>query len=238
MCSPSRSLLHIFLFTNIHNLSISLPHSLALSPMYLSSPLSSAMFTVTLQTCKPSSSLYLVHSLTLISHPHPLYSLMFWMQPLCVSHSLSLSFFLTLTVTFQTCTLSLSLSFSCSRFSLPAAMLTSFISSFFFYLSPIISLSLSSAMLTYFTIICCGRHLPPFLSLPLSLTPPFSLQPHTHTLLSSVADTASLCLSSATLTVTLQTHTLPPYISLSPSLPPSLPPSRPPSLPPSLPLFH
>ena len=226
MCSPSRSFLHIFLFTSIHNLSISLPHSLALSPMYLSPPLSSATFTVTLQTCKPSSSLYLAHSLTLISHPHPLYSLLFWMQPLCLSLSLSLSFFSKLTVTFQTC----------SRFSVPAAMLTSFISSLALFLSPSLShhlsLSLSSAMLTHFTIFCCGRHLPPFLSLHLSL---FS---HTHTLLSSVADTASLCLSSATLTVTLQTRTLPPYLSLRPSLP--VPPSpRPsPSLPSSFPLFH
>ena len=90
MCSPSRSFLHIFLFTNIHNLSISLPHSLALSPMYLSLPLSSATFTVTLQTCKPSSSLYLAHTLALISHPHPFYSFLFWMQPLCLSLSLSL----------------------------------------------------------------------------------------------------------------------------------------------------
>ena len=182
MCSPSRSFLHIFLFTNIHNLSISLPHSLALSPMYLSPPLSSATFTVTLQTCKPSSSLYLAHSLALISHLHPLTLFCFGCN-LSVFLSPSLSFFHTLTVTFQTCTLSLSLSFSCSRFSLPAAMLTSFISSLALflslslshhlslslYLSLSLSLSFSSAMLTHFTIFCCGRHLPPFLSLPLSL---------------------------------------------------------------------
>ncbi|KAK2142168.1 hypothetical protein NP493_3743g00000 [Ridgeia piscesae] len=45
MCSPSlsfRYILHIILFTNIHNLSISLPHSLSLSLSYLS--LSLALF--------------------------------------------------------------------------------------------------------------------------------------------------------------------------------------------------
>ena len=81
---------HIFLFTNIHNLSISPPHSLALFPIYLSPSLSSARFTVTLQTCKLSPSLSLAHSLGLTSHPHPLYCLLFWTQRLCLSLSLSL----------------------------------------------------------------------------------------------------------------------------------------------------
>ena len=191
MCSPSRSFLHIFLFTNIHNLSISLPHSLALCPMYLSPPLSSATFTVTLQTCKPSSSLYLANSLALISHPHPLYSLLFWMQPLCLS--LSLSLFLPQVNSHFSNMYTISLSFSCSRFSLPAAMLTCFISSLALFLTLSLfhhlSLSLSSAMLTHFTIFCCGRHLPPFLSLPLSL---FS---HTHTLYSLLLQIRPLSVS-------------------------------------------
>ena len=242
MCSPSRSFLHIFLFINIHNLSISLPHSLALFPMYLSPPLSSATFTVTLQTCKPSSSLYLAHSLALISHPHPFYSLLFWMQLLCLSLSPSLSLFLPHVNSHfsnkYTIPLSLFLMFSlfspCSHAHLLyfLARSISFSISLPSSLSLSLSLSLSSTMLNHFTIFSCGRHLPPFLSLPLSLTPAFSLQAHTHTLLSSVADTASLCLSSATLTVTLQKRTLPPYLSLSlaVSLSPSLPPSLPPSL--------
>ena len=152
MCSPSRSFLHIFLFTNIHNLSISLPHSLALFPMYLSPPLSSATFTVTLLTIIPSSYLYLAHSLAVINHPHPLYSLLLWMQPLCLSLSLSLSFFPTLTVTFQTRTLSPSLSLSLSLSHVLAFLslqpcsppLFPLSLSFFLYLSPIISLSLFS----------------------------------------------------------------------------------------------
>ena len=89
---------HIVLFfisfsspTFIIYLSLYLIIWLSLSLSYVSlSPLSSATFTVTLQTCKPSSSLYLAHSLALINHPHPLYSLLFWMQPLCLSLSLSL----------------------------------------------------------------------------------------------------------------------------------------------------
>ena len=51
--------------------------------------------------------------------------------------------------------------------------------------------------------------------LPFSLTLAFSLQPHSPTLLSSVGSTASLCLSSATLTVTRLTRTLPPSLSIS-----------------------
>ena len=235
MCSPSCSFLHIFLFTNIHNLSISLPHSLALSPMYLSPPLSSATFTVTLQTCKPSSSLSLAHSLALISHPHPLYSLLLWMQPLCLSlsPSLSLSFFPTLTVTFQTCTLSLSLSFLCSHFSLPAAMLTSFISSLALFLSLSLShhLSLQPCSPILLSSVVDATSLPfshsPFLSLLLSL---FS---HTHTLYSlllhiglslsifSYVNRHSVSLS-LSLSLSLSRSLA---LSLSPSLPPSLLPS-------------
>ena len=185
MCSPYHSFLHIFLFTNIHNLSISLPHSLALSPMYLSPPLSSATFTVTLQTCKPSLSLYLAHSLALISHPHTHYSLLFWMQPLCLS--LSLSLFLThVNSHFSNMyTIPLSLSHVLAFLSLQPCSppLFPLSLSFFLYLSPIISLS-------------------PSLSLSLSL------QPCSPILLSSVVDAISLpfshsCfLSSATHTQT------------------------------------
>ena len=75
------------------------------------------------------------------------------------------------------------------------------------------SISLSPATLTHFTIFCCGRHLPPFLS-----HSRFLSSATLPTLLSSVGSTASLCLSSATLTFTLQTHTLPPSLFLSRSL--------------------
>ena len=197
MCSPSLSFqVHssIFLFTNIHNLSISLRHSLVLSPIYLS-PSLSATFTVTLQTCKPSPSLSLAYSLVFTSHPHPLYSLRFWTQPvfLSPSPSPSLSFFSHVNHHFSNM-YTIALSFSRSRFSLHAAMLTSFI------------------------LFCCGPHL----SLSLSFFLNLSLQPHSPTLLSSVGYTASLCLSSATLTLTLQA--LPPSLSsLSLSLQPHSP---------------
>ena len=103
---------------------------------------------------------------------------------------------------------------------------------------------LHAAMLASLILLWCGPHLslslPPSLlslslqphspillssvvdatSLPFSLTLAFSLQPHSPTLLSSVGSTASLCLSSATLTVTLLTRTLPPSLSLSLSLQP------------------
>ena len=75
------------------------------------------------------------------------------------------------------------------------------------------SISLSPATLTHFTIFCCGRHLPPFLS-----HSRFLSSATLPTLLSPVGSTASLCLSSATLTFTLQTHTLPPSLFLSRSL--------------------
>ena len=92
--------------------------------------------------------------------------------------------------------------------------------SFFLYLSPTTSLSLQPCSPILLSSVVDATCLPfshsPFLSLLLSL---FS---HTHTLLSSVADMASLCLSSAMLTVTLQTRTLPPYIYINISLPLSL----------------
>ena len=228
MCSPSRSFLHIFLFTNIHNLSISLPHSLALSSMYLSPPLSSAMFTVTLQTCKPSSSLYLAHSLTVISHPHPLYSLLFWMQPLCLSlsPSLSLSFFPTLAVTFQTCTLSLSLFLMFSLFS-PCSH-----AHLLYFLSR--SLSFSISFPSSLSSVVDAPSVPfshsTFLSLPLSL---FS---HTHTHFTLFCCRYGLYLSifSYVNRHSSDTYTTPVSLFLSHSLPPSLPPSSPPSHPPSL----
>ncbi|KAK2142616.1 hypothetical protein NP493_4815g00000 [Ridgeia piscesae] len=68
--------------------------------------------------------------------------------------------------------------------------------SLFLYLSP--------ATLTHFTIFCCGRHLPPFLS-----HSRFLSSATLPTLLSSVGSTASLCLSSATLTFTLRHYTTP-----------------------------
>ena len=168
-----------------------------LSPMYLSPSLSAAMFSVTLQICKPSLFLSLAHSLALISHPHPLYSLLFWTQPLCLS--LSLPLFLssaTLTVTFQTCTPSLSLSHVLAFLSLQPCSpplffyvvdATSFALFLSLSLSHYLSLSLSSATLTHFTIFCCGRHLPPFLSLSLSL---FS---HTHPFYSLLMEIRPLC---------------------------------------------
>ena len=185
MCSPSHSFLHIFLFTNIHNLSISLPHSLALSlsplsPMYLSPPLSSPTFTITLQKCIQTILVSLSRSLSR-SHQPPSPILLCFGCNLCLSLSPSLSLFLPHVNSHFSNMYTIPLSLSCSRFSLAAAMLTSFISTVALFLSLSLShhlslsLYLSSAMLTHFTIFGCGRHLPPFLSLPLSL---FS---HTHT---------------------------------------------------------
>ncbi|KAK2138056.1 hypothetical protein NP493_3813g00000 [Ridgeia piscesae] len=76
--------------TFIIYLSLCLILCLSLSPIYLSPSLSSDTFTVTLQTCKLSPSLSLAHSLALTSHPHPLYCLLFWTQPLCLSLSVSI----------------------------------------------------------------------------------------------------------------------------------------------------
>ena len=232
MCSPSRSFLHIFLFTNIHNLSLYL--ILWLSLLCISLPLSLQPRSLSLFRHVNHPRLFISLTLSLSSATLTHFTLFCFGCNLSVFLSPSLSFFPTLTVTFQTCTLSLSLSFSCSRFSLPAAMLTSFISSLALFLSLSLShhlslsLSLQPCSPILLSSVVDATSLPfshsPFLSLPLSL---FS---HTHTLLSSVADMASLCLSSATLTVTLQTRTLPPYLSLSLSRSPSLPPSLPPSL--------
>ena len=73
----------LFLFTNIQSLSISLSHFPSLSP----SSLSSATFTVTLQTCTLSPFL----SLSLYLQPRsPIYSLLLWTH-LTLSVSLSLS---------------------------------------------------------------------------------------------------------------------------------------------------
>ena len=172
MCSPSRSFLHIFLFTNIHNLSISLPHSLALSYVSLS-PLSSATFTVTLQTCKPSSSLYLAHSLALISHPHPLYSLLLWMQPLCLSLSLSL-FLPHVNSHFSNMyTIPLSLSRVLAFLSLQPCSPPLFPLSLSFSISLPSSLSLFSHAHPFYYLLLWTP--PPSLS----LTAAFSLQPHT-----------------------------------------------------------
>ena len=134
--------------------------------MYLPPPLSSATFTVTLQTCKPSSSLYLAHSLALINHPHPLYSLLFWMQPLCLSLSLSL-FLPHVNSHFSNMyTIPLSLSHVLAFLSLQPCSppLFPLSLSFFLYLSPIISHHLS-----------LSHHLPSSLSLPSS--PIISLSP-------------------------------------------------------------
>ena len=81
-----------FLFTNIYNLSIFLlSHftGLSLSP----SSLSSATFTVTLQTCTLSPSLSVSLSLQPCS---PLYSLLLWTPPSSLFLSLSLSLYLSL----------------------------------------------------------------------------------------------------------------------------------------------
>ena len=195
-----------------------------------------AMFTVTLQTCKPSR-LFISLTLSLSSATLTHFTLFCFGCNLSVFLSPSLSFFPMLTVTFQT-----------YRFSLPAPMLTSFISSLALSLS--LSLPSSSLSLSLFSHAHPFYYLllwtpppslsltpPPFLSLPLSL---FS---HTHTLYSLLLQIWPLSASSATLTVTLQTRTLPPYLALClpaclpaclpPSLPPYLPPP-PPSLPPSL----
>ena len=172
MCSPSRSFLHIFLFTTIHNLSISLPHSLALSPMYLSPPLSSATFTVTLQTCKPPR-LFISLTLSLSSATLTHFTLFCFGCNLSVFLSPSLSFFPTLTVTFQTCTLSLSLSHVLTFLTLQPCSPPLFPLSLSFSISLPLSL-FSHAHPFYYLLLWTP---PPTLS----LTPTFSLQPHTHT---------------------------------------------------------
>ena len=198
---------------------LSLYLTLWLSLLRISLPLSlsSATFTVTLQTCKPSSSPYLAHSLAFISHPHPLYSLLFRM----LSLSLSLSFFTHINSHFSNMytipPLSLSLSHVLAFLSLQPCSppLFPLSLSFFLYLSPTISLSLSvslslsSAMLTHFTIFCCGRHLPPFLPLPF-LSLPLSLFSHTHTLY-------SLLLRIRPLSLSIFRHVHYPHIYIPPS---------------------
>ena len=122
MCSPSRSFLHIFLFTNIHNLSISLPHSLALSPMYLSlQPRSLSLFR---HVNHPRLFILLTLSLSSATFTHLLSAAL---DATSLSFSLPLSLFLPQVNSHfsNMYSIPLSLSFSCSRFSLPAAMLTS-----------------------------------------------------------------------------------------------------------------
>ena len=158
--------------------------------MYLFPPLSSATFTVTLQTCKPSSSLYLAHSLALISHPHPFYSLLFWMQPLCLSLSLSL-FLPHINSHFSNMyTIPLSLSHVLTFLSLQPCSPPLFPLSLSFSISLPSSLSICLSLFSHAHPFCYLLLWMPPPSL--SLTPAFTLQPHTHTLLSSVADTTSL----------------------------------------------
>ena len=142
--------------------------------------LSSDTFTVTLQTCKLSPSLSLAHSR---SHQPPSPTLLSSVLD-ATSLSFSLPLYLssaTLTVTFQTCThtialspsLSLSLSLSHTHTHTHTHMFSLFFMQpcsrplFFYGVEPTslpLFLYLSPATLTHFTIFCCGRHLPPFLS--------------------------------------------------------------------------
>ena len=117
-------------------------------------------------------------SLSLSSHTHPFYYLLLWTPPPSLSLSLSLSLFshtphftlfcwvYSLSVSIfshvnlhssDTYTTPISLSLSRSL-ALSLALSRSFSLSLSLYLS------LSPATLTHFTICCCGRHLPPFLS--------------------------------------------------------------------------
>ena len=103
---------------------------------------------------------------------------------------------------------------------LHAAMLASLI---LLWCGPHLSLSLSLSLQPHSPILLSS--VVDATSLPFSLTLAFSLQPHSPTLLSSVGSTASLCLSSATLTVTLLTRTVHyPHLYLSLSLSLSLQP--------------
>ena len=198
---------------------------LSLSPMYLSPPLSSATFTVTLQTCKSSSSLYLTHSLALISHPHPLYSLLFLMQPLCLSLSLSLFLHHVNSHFSNMSTVPLSLSHVLTFLSLQPCS------------PPFLSRSLSLSL--------CLQPCSPILlpsvvdatSLPFSHSHFLSSATHTHFTLFCWGYGLSLSIFSYVNRHSSETHNTPISLSLPPSLPPSLSLSLPLSLPLSLSLF-
>ena len=184
--------LYIFIsfFSQTFIIYLSLYLILWLSPIYLSPSLSSARFTVTLQTCKPSPSLGL-------NQPPPPTLFSSVLDATSVPFSL-LSPSLFLHVHYRSLFLTFSLFSPCSH----AHVLYSFL----LWTPPLsrslsFSISLSSATLTHFTIFCCGRHLPPLLF-------------------------HSRFLSSATLTVTLQTRILPPSLSRSLSRSQSLSPAN------------
>ena len=100
---------NVFHFRSVHNLSFQVLHS---KPIYISlshfpslspSSLSSATFTVTLQTCTLSPSL----SLSLYLQPRsPIYSLLLW-TPTCLSVSLYLSIYFMRTQPIKICRTSL-----------------------------------------------------------------------------------------------------------------------------------
>ena len=198
--------IQIFHFTNIFSLqvSISLPHYLALS-LFIS--LSSAMFTVTIQTCTLSSlsfdisfslylslcmslclsvclslsisvcvslslSLSLCHAVTLsrchavsLSRVSRLASRVSRLasRSLALSLSRALALSLCLSVCLSVC-LSLCVSLSHSHQPLSPTLLSSVVD------TTSLSLSLSSATLTHFTLFCCGHHLSVSLCLYLSLS--------------------------------------------------------------------
>ena len=186
--------------------------------------------------CGPHLSL----SLSLSSHTHPFYYLLLWTPPPSLSLSLSLSLFShTPHFTLFCWVYSLSVSIfshvnlhSSDTYTTPISLSLALSLSLSLALSLALSLSLSRSLsrslslsLSLFLSLSLQPHSPILLSsvvdatsLPFSLTLAFSLQPHSPTLLSSVGSTASLCLSSATLTVTLLTRTLPPSLSISLSL--------------------
>ena len=277
LCHHCR-ILNIFYFRCVHHLvlffiSFSSPTFIIYLSLYLILWLSLLCISLPLSLQPRSLSLF-----RYVNHPHLFISLTLSLSSATLTHftlfcsgcnlsvflSPSLSFFPMLTVTFQTCTLSLSVFLMFSLFSpCSHAHLLCFLSRCFsfsislpsslsLYLSLYLSLplSLSSAMLTHFTIFCCGRHLPPFLSLPflslpLSLTPPFSHSPFLSLPLSLTPAFSHSCFLSLPLSLFNHTHThftifsyvnrhssdtyttpislsLSLAVSLSPSLPPSL----------------
>ena len=254
MSSPSRSFLHIFLFTNIHNLSISLPHSLALSLLCISLPLSLQPRSLSLFRHVNHPRLFTSLTLSLSSSTLNHFTLFYF--GCFLSLSLSLSFFTHVNSHFSNIyTIPLSLSHVLAFLSLqpcspPLFPLSLF---FFLYLSPIISLSLSLS-LSLSPSLSLFSHAHPFyylllwtppasLSLtPLSLTPPFSHSPFLSLPLSLTPAFSHSCFLSLPLSLFNHTHThftifsyvnrhssdtytTPISLSLSCCLPLSLPPS-------------
>ena len=184
MCSPSRSFLHIFLFTNIHNLSTSFFGSLS----YVSLPLSLQPRSLSLfrHVNHPRLFILLTLSLSSATFTHLLSSVLdatslSFSLPLSLSSPSKQSLFKHVLYPSLSLFLMFSLFSSCSH----AHLLYFFSRSLSFSISPIISLSLSLQLCSRILLssVVDATSLPFSHSRFLSSAPP---PPQTHTLLSSV----------------------------------------------------